>query len=357
MTSPRPERLRTPRGELELPSFLPDATRGVVRAVDVADLRAVGIDALMVNALHLGERPGATVVKSAGGIHAFAGFSGSIFSDSGGYQVFSLIRQSKSNGSISERGFTYRGAGKRLELTPRKAIRRQWDLGADVIFCLDHCTHPADPEELQRESVANTVRWARECAKEHLELAERAEPVRRPLLFAVVQGGADRGLRRQCIDELATIGFDGYGFGGWPVSEGGALEDSVYYVAEELAGRHLHALGIGSPANVLAAARAGYATFDCVIPTRDARHGRLYLRRPDDTGFTSISAKDERWIRDFGPVDPTCDCPCCRSISRAYLYHLFALDDHGAYRLATLHNLRFYSRLVESLRPGRGGGA
>jgi len=341
--------LRTPHGTIALPSFLPDATRGVVRAVDAADLRSVGIDALMVNALHLGERPGTTVVKSSGGIHAFTGFAGPIFSDSGGYQVYSLIRQSKSNGTIAEGGFTYRASGKRHELTPRKAIRRQWDLGADVLFCLDQCTHPADPEDAQLQSVANTVRWARECKEEYRELVERAEiPGERPLLYAVVQGGSDRALRRRCIGELEAIGFDGYGFGGWPVGEKGGLEDSVHFVAQALVGKPLHALGIGSPANVVAAAAAGYGTFDCVIPTRDARHGRLYLRKDD--GFSSISAKDERWIRDFGPVDPACDCPCCRQVSRAYLFHLFALDDHAAYRLATLHNLRFYARLMESLR-------
>jgi queuine tRNA-ribosyltransferase len=347
--------LDTPHGALRLPSFLPDATRGVVRAADPADLRACGIQGLMVNALHLGERPGASVVKSAGGIHAFTGFPGPVFSDSGGYQVFSLIRQSKSNGTVTEQGFIYRANGKRHELTPRKAMRRQWDLGADVLFCLDHCTHPADPPETQRESVATTVRWARECSREHRELIDGAEGSRpSPLLYAVVQGGADLVLRRQCIEELATIGFDGYGFGGWPVGEGGALEESVAFVAEALPGRRLHALGIGSPANVLAAAAAGYSTFDCVIPTRDARHGRLYLRRAGGEGFTSISARDERWIRDFGPVDPSCDCPCCRQVSRAYLFHLFALEDHSAYRLATLHNLRFYASLMEGLRARDG---
>lgn len=350
--------LDTPHGPLRLPAFLPDATRGVVRAVSSADLRAVGVEGLMVNALHLGERPGASVVKSAGGIHAFAGFAGPIFSDSGGYQVFSLIRQSKSNGTVTERGFVYRSAGKRHELTPRKAIRRQWDLGADVLFCLDQCTHPADPPQTQRESVANTLRWARECRSELDELVDGAAGSRPPpLLYAVVQGGADRELRRQCIEELAAMGFDGYGFGGWPVGEGGELEDSVSFVAESLKGSRLHALGIGSPANVSAAAAAGYSTFDCVIPTRDARHGRLYLRHGAREGFTSVSARDERWIRDFGPVDPACDCPCCREVSRAYLFHLFALEDHSAYRFATLHNLRFYARLMESLRTPPPGAA
>jgi len=350
-----PDRLLTPHGTLRLPSFLPDATRGAVRAVDARDVRAAGIEALMVNALHLGEQPGATVLKSAGGIHAFTGWSGPVFSDSGGYQVYSLIRQSKSQGSVAEGGFTYRTGGRRRELTPRRAIQRQWELGADVLFCLDHCTHPADPADAQRESVANTLRWARECREEYRELCERSEGRQRPLLYAVVQGGSDRDLRRRCIEELEALGFDGYGFGGWPVDGRGDLEEAVFFVAQELKGRPLHALGIGSPANVVAAAHAGYGTFDCVIPTRDARHGRLYLRRAE--GFTSVSARDEGWIRDFGPVDPSCDCTCCTGVSRAYLHHLFALEDHGAFRLATLHNLRFYARLTESLRRGEGADA
>jgi len=353
--SPRgPERLSTPHGELRFPCFLPDATRGVVRAASSADLSSVGIEALMVNALHLGESPGTTVVKSAGGIHPFIGWSGPVFSDSGGYQVYSLIRRSKSHGSITADGFTYRAATRRVGLTARKAIRRQWDLGADVLFCLDHCTHPEDPAEAQRVSVENTIRWAREGKEELAELMERSPRAQRPLLFAIVQGGADLELRRRCIGELEPMGFDGYGFGGWPVDRKGELEGAVFFVAERLAGYPLHALGIGSPANVIAAARAGYGTFDCVIPTRDARHGRLYLRRAGGEGFTSISARDERLIRDFGPVDPSCDCPCCRGVSRAYLNHLFALEDHAAYRLATLHNLRLYTRIVEELRSGRG---
>jgi queuine tRNA-ribosyltransferase len=341
--------LETAHGDLVLPCFLPDATRGVVRAADTTDLRQVGIEGIMVNALHLGEQPGHSVLRSAGGIHAFTGWGGPVFSDSGGYQVYSLIRQSRSRGSVGPRGFIYHTGGKRHLLTPSKAIERQVNLGADVVFCLDHCTHPEDPADLQVQSVENTVRWAKECKAAYHEHTERAgKASARPLLYAVVQGGADRMLRRRCVEELEALGFDGYGYGGWPVSRGGGLEDSVHWVAELLAGRHLHALGIGSPANVAEASRAGYGTFDCVIPTRDARHGRLYVRR--DGGYTSISAKDDTLIRDHGPVDPACDCPCCAHHTRAYLRHLFALGDHAAYRLATLHNLRVWSSLVGGLR-------
>lgn len=351
MSAARPTRLATPHGVLELPCFLPDATRGVVKAVDAADLERVGVRAIMVNALHLGEQPGATVVKSAGGIHAFAGWPGPVFSDSGGFQVYSLIRGGSRKGAVTEHGFTYRVGDKRHELTPRKAIQRQLDLGADVLFCLDHCTHPEDNTETQRESVENTTRWARECRSVFHELLDSRGPAAgrvRPLLYAVVQGGADRELRRRSAHELAEMGFDGYGFGGWPVGRDGRLEESVSWVAEDLGGQPLHALGIGSPANVARAVAAGYGTLDCVIPSRDARHGRLYLRRGD--GWSSISAKDQGLVRDHAPVDPGCDCPCCTRYTRAWLAHLFALGDHLAYRLATIHNLRVWTRVVEAAR-------
>ncbi|MDH7569750.1 MAG: tRNA guanosine(34) transglycosylase Tgt [Armatimonadota bacterium] len=352
--------LPTPHGPLTLPAFLPDATHGVVRAVDSADLEACGVEALVVNALHLATKPGAGAIASAGGIHAFMNWRGPVLSDSGGFQLYSLATGGAGMGSVSPHGFTWRTApgAPKQHLTPEKAIERQFQLGADLMVCLDYCTHPAAPAEVQRESVRLTVAWARRCKETFLRLAATREP--RPLLFAVVQGGADPHLRRACALELLEIGFDGYAFGGWPVSNDGALVEAVAWVREHTPrDRPLHALGIGKPENVVRAARMGYDLFDCVIPTRDARHRRLYaatdgLRelREDGTFYYNLYLQDEKYHRDHSPVEPGCDCHCCRRYTRAYLYHLFEAGEVLAQRLATIHNLHFYARLMARLRAG-----
>jgi queuine tRNA-ribosyltransferase len=353
MTGPRT--LATRRGELALPAFLPDATRAVVRAVDSADLEATGVRALMVNTLHIASRPGLSVIKTAGGLHAFMGWPGPIATDSGGFQVYSLLAAGLA--TVSRQGFSYRAArgAERERLTPETCIARQLRAGSDLLFCLDHCTGPdAEAAEL-RESVENTVAWSRACRRAFDGAVSGASG--RPLLYAVIQGGSDIALRRECAERLVEIGFDGFGFGGWPL-EGRRLSPMVAATAAILEGRFpLHGLGIGKPENVVAAFRAGYSTFDCVIPTRDARHGRLFVfagppspSMLGESGFyTPLSLESPRLRRDNGPVEEGCDCPCCTRYSRAYLHHLYAVKDAAAARLATLHNLRFYSRLVEAL--------
>ncbi len=351
--------LATAHGELALPTFFPDATRAVVRSIDAEDLKAAGIGGIYVNALHLAHEPGLSVIDAARGVHGFMGWDGPVVSDSGGYQVYSLIERSKSAGSVSDEGFTYRlkpGDRKTL-LTPEKCIEDQFRLGTDAIVCLDHCTHPKAPAAVQRESVDHTVAWARRSRAAYDRLA--ADPAyggRRPLLFAVVQGGGDPALRRRCAEGLLAAGFDGYGYGGWPVERDGSLVDMVGVTAGLLPrDKPLLALGIGGPANILAARAAGYTMFDCTLPTRDARHERLYVfqRDPDPAAadwYAYVQIGEERYVRDQGPVEAGCDCACCRRYSRAYLHHLFAIEDVLAWRLATIHNLRFYSRLFEKLR-------
>ncbi len=349
-------RLETRLGALELPAFLPDATRAVVRALDSADLEAAGVAALMVNTLHIASHPGLSVIKAAGGLHEFMGWKGLIATDSGGFQVFSL--QAAGLAAVSPRGFSYRTArgAEKERLTPESCIRMQLRAQSDLLFCLDHCTGPAASAEELRQSVDNTVRWARACRNAFDAATEARE--RKPLLFAVIQGGSDPALRRECADRLMEIGFDGFGFGGWPL-EGAVLSDMVAATAEMVPrGFPLHGLGIGKPENLVRACRAGYSLFDCVIPTRDARHGRLFtFAGPPsqvDLGaadfYRPLSLESPRLRRDGAPVEQGCDCPCCRRYSRAYLHHLYSIRDASAARLATLHNLRFYSRLIEALR-------
>ena len=354
--------LATLHGELALPAFLPDATRGVVRTVDAADVAACGIAALMVNVIHLASHPGISVVSKVGGIHRFMGWNRPIASDSGGFQVFSLVTGSRKLGSISKDGFIYRldkSQDKKI-LTPEKCIRKQLELGADILFSLDHCTHPDADAQTQRESVEHTVDWARRCRIEFdRRLEDKPGDRQRPLLFAIVQGGADAALRRECADRLIEIGFDGYGYGGWPIDDDGKLVDMVAHAASLLPpDLPKHALGIGKPGNLVRAYDLGYDLFDCVMPTRDARHKRLFVFEPGweraqldtDDFYRCLYIQDATYVRDAGPLDAACDCPCCRNFPRAYLHHLFQIDEPLALRLATLHNLRFYARLIERLQ-------
>ena len=360
-----PRVLRTIHGDLDLPVFLPDATRAVLKGLGAADIRACGVRALVVNAFHLQSHPGTGVVRALGGLHEFMNWPGPIMTDSGGFQVFSLLAESAKHGSVTKKGARLHlreGSDAKL-FTPEKSIRQQFMAGADVLVCLDYCTHPDAPPEEQHKSVDLTVFWAQACRREYDRLVEGTG--RKPLLFAVVQGGNDTALRRQCAERLLEIGFDGYGFGGWPISDDGRLQEMVQFVAELIPEGHPRwALGIGKPRNLVRSAGYGYDVFDCTIPTRDARHRRLYAFTGDgllsDGLCETLYMQDKKHTRDARPVEEGCDCLCCRDYSRAYLHHLFQIRDPLAERLATMHNLRFYTRLMDRTRAGRGdaeGGA
>lgn len=357
--------LETNHGTLKMPVFLPDATRGIVRSVDTLDVEEAKIEGLVVNTLHLSSKPGMTSFTSQHSIHNFMNWDKPIISDSGGFQVFSMIYESKM-GSINAKGFVYQLAKgqKKKNLTPEKCIQLQFQIGADAIYCLDYCTHPDMDLSVQKTSVEYTIQWAKKCKKEYDRLLkEKKKDFKRPLLFAVVQGGNSQELRKQCAEELLNIGFDGFGFGGWPITDTGQLVDMVSYVSELIGPDYpKHALGIGKPENLLSAFRAGYNIFDCVIPTRDARHKRMYVYNNDYNHqqelkgaefYDYLYMQDEKHMRDQRPIDEYCDCHTCRRYSRSYVHHLFNINDHLAYRLATIHNLRFYSKMLEILRNGQ----
>ena len=353
--------LHLPHGILNLPAFLPDATRGVVPGVDARDLLACGVSGLQANVFHLMQRPGSSVVQALGGLHRMMGWERPIVTDSGGFQAYSLIRQNEKFGRLDERGILFRpeGSGRRIRFTPEKSIQLQFRYGADILICLDDCTHPDDARSVQEESVRRTVAWARRCKAEFERLvAEKGlPPERRPLLFAVIQGGALPELRRRCAEELLEIGFDGFGYGGWPLDgQGRLLTDIIAYVRELVPSEYpLHALGVGHPAHVATCVGLGYGLLDSVMPTRDARHGRLYVWEVPPTAplrgdwFSYLYLGDGRHIRSDEPLSPHCDCPACAHYSRGYLHHLFKLGDGLGQRLATMHNLRFMTRLMERL--------
>ncbi len=357
--------LSLPHGDLRLPAFLPDATRGVVRAVDSADLEACDVGALVMNTYHLMQRPGSTTIRALGGLHHMTGWRRPIMTDSGGFQVYSLIRQNPKYGRLNDKGaiFTPDGSGRKFSLTPEKSIQLQMSYGADILVCLDDCTHADDPLAEQQLSVKRTVEWARRSKREFERLAgqKRLAGTERPLLFAVIQGGANHELRSQCAADLLEIGFDGFGYGGWPLDSDNNLLTDMLALTRELVPPHLpvHALGVGHPGNVAACARMGYPMFDSAMPTRDARNGRLYVFTTDDPRaiggasddwFAYVYAGDDKHIKASTPVSPFCDCACCTRYSLGYLHHLYKIGDALFMRLATIHNVRFMIRLMDCLR-------
>lgn len=357
-------KLQLPSGNIDLPTFLPDGTRGVVRAVDAADLDACHVQAVQMNVFHLMQRPGSSTIQALGGLHQMAGWPGPIFTDSGGFQIYSLIRQNPRLGRISERGAIFKtpDSNRKFKLTPEKSIQLQIAYGADVVICLDDCTHVDDSYDEQSISVDRTVKWARRSKNEfsHLLKDKQLAGDQRPRLVAVIQGGDSQELRRRCAEELLEIGFDGYGYGGWPLnSQGELLHDPLAYTRELVPKQFtLHALGVGHPAYILACVKIGYELFDSTLPTRDARHGRLYVFNdlPDKRNlsgnewFKFIYINDKKYIKRNEPLSPYCDCHGCSNYSLGYLHHLYKINDHLYARLATMHNLRFLTQLMSLLR-------
>ena len=322
-----------------------------------------------MNVFHLMQRPGSSTIQALGGLHRMCAWERPIITDSGGFQAYSLIRQNARYGRLGDDGILFRpeGSAGKIHLTPEKSIQLQLRYGADVVICLDDCTHVDDPLEAQRESVRRTIDWARRCKAEFTRIVAQKGLLeeQRPLLFAVIQGGGSLELRRQCAEELIEIGFDGFGYGGWPLdAEGKLLTDLLAYTRELVPHEFpMHALGVGYPVNVAACARMGYTLFDSAMPTRDARHGRLYAFSAGDSipadlssGWLShVHISDNKYIKDNTSLSSLSRRACHPDYSLGYLHHLLKLNDGLYLRLATMHNLRFMSRLTELLGSPENG--
>lgn len=344
-------------------SFMPDATHGVVRALCPDDLEAAGVRMVMANSFHLARRPGITTVQALGGVKRMMGWAGPLVTDSGGFQAYSIIRSNPKLGSASGDGLVFRGDPQErlVRLTPEKSVRNQLRMSSDLLFCLDDCTHPAESEAEQTLSVERTIAWAVRCKSAFNQGVEqrRLSDSERPLLFGIIQGGRNSELRRRCAEELLSIGFDGFGYGGWPLDEDGQLLSDMLALTRELVPSHLpmHALGVGHPASVASCSRMGYTMFDSALPTRDARRGRLYtfceenprIAVPAEEWLKFIYINDDKYIKDDRPISPFCACAACARFSRAYLRHLAKIEDSLFYRLATIHNLAFMTRLTNLL--------
>lgn len=350
--------LQLNHGCVRLPAFFPDATYGVVRCVDSADLHQCNTPGLVMNSYHLITKPGGSVIKKINGLHNFSNWDLPILTDSGGFQVFSLINENPKYGSITEKEIVFHpdGTKNKIILTPEKCIQNQFTYGSDIMMCLDYCTRPDDSYETNAFSVEVTIKWAKRCKWEYEKQLEirKIPPHKRPLLFGIIQGGGYYDLRQKCARALHDIGFDGYGFGGWPLdSDGNLVYDILRYTAQLMPdSTPKYAMGIGMPDEIISCYKMGYNLFDCVVPTREARHNRLYYfidNKSLQYKRLYILDKSKTYIRDTAPITEYCDCPTCKNYTRAYLYHLFKVGDSLAYRLATIHNLRFYSQLMDRL--------
>ena len=337
---------------VRLPAFFPDGTRGVVKTLCPADLAGCGVSGIVMNSFHLMTKPGHSVIKALGGLKEFCGWRGPIIVDSGGFQVFSLIRENKKFGDIRHNEIIFRQDGRKTVLTPEKCVQSGLSLGADVIMALDYCTHPSDPYGIQEKSVEATIRWGSVC----MESFQARKDHGSTRLFGIIQGGGSKELRKKCADALVQMGYCNFGFGGWPLDAGGALvTDILEYTADLMPpGSVKYAMGIGKPENIVACVKMGYNLFDCVIPTREARKGKLYLFNGGTIGatkdfYSSMYLIDDVHRRDKGPLSKICDCYTCKNFSVGYLRHLASIGDGLFCRLATIHNLRFYTMLMDEL--------
>ena len=332
--------LHTPHGDVETPVFMPVGTQATVKAMkpeDVANLGRDGAHILLANTYHLYLRPGHELVKKAGGLHKFMNWDRAILTDSGGFQVFSLGKLRK----ISEEGVSFRSYidGSKHMFTPENSMEVQNALGADIIMAFDECApHDADYRYI-RESQARTTRWLKRCVAAHKDPENQA-------LFGIMQGGFFKDLRKESAEEIVALDLPGYAIGGISVGEEkeqyvGVLDYAVDFLPEN---KPRYVMGIGTPDYILEAIEHGVDMFDCVEPTRLARHGMAM------TSHGRLGLDKARFTEDFGPLDEECDCYACRKYSRAYIHHLVKQNEIFGAMLLSEHNLNFLVRLAEQAR-------
>ena len=342
-TNARRGRLHTRRGVIETPAFMPVGTQGTVKGMLPEQLREVGAQVILANTYHLYLRPGHELVRQLGGLHRFMQWDGPILTDSGGFQVFSLGALRR----IEEEGVRFQSHldGSAHLLTPESSIAIQEALGADIMMVFDECIPYPSERAYVEASTLRSTRWAAR--------SKQARSDSSAALFGIVQGGMEEDLRRQSVEQLLAIGFDGYAVGGLSVGE---VADMMYQVMEWtlplLPTAHpRYVMGVGTPENLIEAIARGADLFDCVMPTRNARNGVLF------TTFGKLSIKQNRYRDDDGPIDPECNCPVCRRFSRAYLRHLYQSNEILASVLNTWHNLYYYLQLMRRMREAIEAGA
>lgn len=330
-------RLHTPHGVIDTPVFMPVGTLATVKTMSPEEIKEMGAGILLSNTYHLWIRPGEDIVEEAGGLHKFMNWDGAILTDSGGFQVFSLSDMRK----IEEEGVHFRSHlnGAPLFLSPEKAIQIENSLGADIIMAFDECPPYPATHEYAKQSLERTSRWAERCLEAHKKPEQQG-------LFGIIQGGMYKDLREQSAKDLLSLDFPGYAVGGLSVGE----PKEIMYEALEWTtpllptNKPRYLMGVGSPDALIEGAIRGIDMFDCVLPTRIARNGTTM------TSSGRVVIRNAQYERDFGPLDPECDCYTCRNYSRAYLRHLIKADEVFGIRLTTYHNLYFLIKLMERVR-------
>jgi queuine tRNA-ribosyltransferase len=331
------------RGSVKTPAFMPVGTYGTVKSVTPEEVAADGAEIILGNTFHLMLRPGTDVIRKHGGLHEFMNWNGPILTDSGGFQVFSLASMRK----LAEEGVRFQSPvnGDEVFLTPERSMEVQHELNADVTMIFDDCTPYPAPESEARDSMLLSLRWAERCRRRFDELKD-AEPDRGEALFGIVQGGVYESLRAESMAGLRAIGYDGYAIGGLAVGEPEAerlavLDALVPHMPGE-SPRYL--MGVGTPLDIAEAVMRGVDMFDCVIPTRHARNGQLFTSRG------VVKFRHARYADDTSSPDPECGCYTCSNYSLAYLRHLGKCGEILGPRLATMHNLHYYQKLMAGLR-------
>ena len=328
--------LHTPHGDVEVPMFMPVGTLATVKTLSPEELHEMGAGVILANTYHLSIRPGEDIVAKAGGLHKFMNWDGPILTDSGGFQVFSLAENRK----ISEEGVEFKNHlnGDRLFFSPESSIKIQEKLGADIIMSFDECIPWPTNYDYASKSMERTLRWAKRGKEAH----SRDDQA----LFGIVQGSDFEELRKKCAEELVKMDFPGYSIGGTSIGE----PKEKYFEMVEMSVKYLpndkprYVMGVGSLDYLLGGIARGIDMFDCVLPTRLARHGALM------TSAGRINIKNEKYKEDFSPLDSNCDCYCCKNYSRAYLRHLYVCDETFGKRLMSIHNIRFLIKLMEDAR-------
>ncbi len=327
--------LHTPHGDFETPMFMPVGTLANVKGISNEDLYQMKAGVILSNTYHLTLRPGTEVIKKAGGLSKFMNYNGPTLTDSGGFQVFSLAKKR----SITEEGVTFKNHlnGDKLFFSPEISIKKQEEIGADIIMSFDECIPYPSSYEYIKKSVERTLRWAKRG--KDAKTSDQA-------LFGIVQGSNNEELRKYCAEELVKIGFDGYAIGGASIGEPKEefikmVSYSTPYLPKD---KPRYLMGVGTVGYILEAIERGVDMFDCVLPTRIARHGTLM------TSNGRINIKNQKYKEDFTPLDPNCDCYTCKNYTKAYLRHLYVCEEVNAKRLLSYHNLRFLIKLCEDIR-------
>lgn len=336
----------TPHGTIQTPAFMNVATCGAIKgAVSALDLKNIKCQVQLCNTYHLHLRPGDDKVKELGGLHKFTRWDGPILTDSGGFQVFSLAKLR----DIKEEGVTFHSHidGRKIFMGPEESMKIQSNLGSTIAMAFDECVENPSPYEYTRDSVARTTRWLKRCVTKMNELNQTEGTINpKQMLFGINQGGTYRDLRINHMKEIAELDLDGYAIGGLAVGEPTEVMYEIIEAVEPFAPKDKirYLMGVGTPVNILEAVYRGVDLFDCVMPSRNARHGQLFTW----DGVRNLN--NAKYELDESPVDPLCDCPTCRNFSRAYIRHLLKSGEMLGMRLAVMHNLYFYNTLTERIR-------